>query len=506
MVFKILFVFLIVYFLIFIHEFGHYFAAKRNGVKVEEFSIGFPPRLISFKNGDTKFSFALLPLGGYVKLHGDTLDENGGSKITKSKSFVYKTPWQKIKILLAGVFMNFLVYLVLMTAAFSFGVPKLIQSYDQFIAEVNSESIQIEPGLKIESIVDGSKASEGYNLDSQIEFIDGSYLLNESVSFENLSDLNEFGIELHNVVELPVLRVLTQSDNFSKNDLLLAVDGKKFKSYSDFLSLINDPKIDKNVSLFAGESIRKIQLTSVESEFMVLNVFDDSSAKQAGVKEGFKLIEIDGTKIDDIDNFSEFVKNLNKDEILYSFKDLNEKIVNLIISPDSEGVTGMVLNPIYESIDLNSKFVLDTLKYSVLDLGEVKMPFHLALITSFENGISMSWNIMKSFVETVFNFFTRFEVSKEVGGPVAVFKMSYDYVTIGGTQLMQFVALISLTLAAINILPIPVLDGGRILIVFIEALLNKQASRKVLNLVTLASFGILMFFILIVTFFDIIRL
>ena len=64
----------------------------------------------------------------------------------------------------------------------------------------------------------------------------------------------------------------------------------------------------------------------------------------------------------------------------------------------------MVLNPIYESVDLNSKFVLDTLKYSVLDLGEVKMPFHLALITSFENGIFMSWNIMKSFVETIFNF------------------------------------------------------------------------------------------------------
>ena len=328
--------FFIVYFLIFIHEFGHYLAAKRNGVKVEEFSIGFPPRLISFKKGDTKFSFALLPLGGYVKLHGDTLDENGGSKITKSKSFVYKTPWQKIKILLAGVFMNFLVYLVLMTAAFSFGVPKLIQSYDQFIAEVNSESIQIEPGLKIESIVDGSKASEGYNLDSQIEFIDGNYLLNGSVSFESVSDLNEFGVELHNVVELPVLRVLTQSDNFSKNDLLLAVDGKKFKSYSDFLSLINDPKIDKNVSLFDGESIRKIQLESVSSEFMVLNVFGDSNDKQAGVKEGFKLMEIDGTKIDDIDNFSEFVKNLNKDEILYSFKDLNEKIVNLNISPDSE--------------------------------------------------------------------------------------------------------------------------------------------------------------------------
>ena len=106
MIFNIFIVFLIVYFLIFIHEFGHFLAAKRNGVKVEEFSIGFPPRLISFKKGGTKFSFALLPLGGYVKLHGDTSDENG-SKIVKSKSFAFKTPWQKIKILLAGVFMNF---------------------------------------------------------------------------------------------------------------------------------------------------------------------------------------------------------------------------------------------------------------------------------------------------------------------------------------------------------------------------------------------------------------
>src|SRR6056300_1173336 len=107
MIFKVLFVFFIVYFLIFIHEFGHYLAAKRNGVKVEEFSIGFPPRLVSFKKGETKFSFALLPLGGYVKLHGDVADSND-TKIVKSKSFAYKTPWQKIKILLAGVAMNFL--------------------------------------------------------------------------------------------------------------------------------------------------------------------------------------------------------------------------------------------------------------------------------------------------------------------------------------------------------------------------------------------------------------
>ncbi|MBI96339.1 hypothetical protein CL656_04270 [bacterium] len=507
MIFNILIVFLIVYFLIFIHEFGHFLAAKRNGVKVEEFSIGFPPRLISFKKGGTKFSFALLPLGGYVKLHGDTADESA-SKIVKSKSFAFKTPWQKIKILLAGVFMNFLVYLVLMTAAFSFGVPKLIQSYDQLISEVNQGSIQVEPGLKISSIEKDSKADREIDLNSEIDYVDGKYFINSNLEFDNISNLNEYGVSLSNFVELPVLKVLKYNQFLSKNDLILSVNQNKFTSYDDFISLVNLSKgpIFLEVYNSASQDVSSFQLNTTSSEFMVLNVFNDSSAMDAGVKTGFKLRAINDISIARIDNFSDFVKNLDTENVVYSFLDGNDKVLNLKITPDANGITGMVLNPIYNSVDLNNSFVLDSMIYTVASIDDVKLPFLTAFLTSLKNGFSMSWTIMKSFVDTIFSFFTSFEVSKDVGGPVAVFKMSYDYVSIGGAQLMQFVALISLTLAAINILPVPVLDGGRIMIVLFEAILGKPVSRKFVNLLTLASFGVLMFFILIVTIFDIIRL
>ena len=505
MIFKVLFVFFIVYFLIFIHEFGHYLAAKRNGVKVEEFSIGFPPRLVSFKKGETKFSFALLPLGGYVKLHGDVADSDD-KKIVKSKSFAYKTPWQKIKILLAGVAMNFLVYLVLMSAAFSIGVPKLIQSYDQLINEVNNKNIEISSGLSISSIEENSKASDLFDLNTTVDVVEGNFLLNDELTFNDIAELNDFGVNLNNFVELPALTVLDSRDLFLEGDSVLSVDGQLFSSYEDFLDLVNSHNGTFNFQVLRGSELIDIPFKVDNRSYYVVDVFLDSSAYKSGVKEGFKLLSIDGNDLSKIDNFASFVKDLNKDSIIYSFIDLNDEVNNIKIKPDSNGITGMVLNPVFTTRDLSSKFLLESKFYSVLEIKDVKFSLFESIKKSFIDGINLSINIMKSFVETILNFFTRFEVSEQVGGPVAVFKMSYDYVAIGGTQLMQFVALISLTLAAINILPIPVLDGGRIFIVFIEALIQKQASRKFLNILTLASFGILMFFILIVTFFDIIRL
>lgn len=504
MLFQILFVFLIVYFLIFIHEFGHYLAAIRNGVKVEEFSIGFPPRLISFKKGDTKFSFALLPLGGYVKLHGDSMEQTGTDKIVKSKSFVHKTPWQKIKILLAGVFMNFLVYLILMTSAFSFGVPKMIQSYEALISEINAGQISVEQGLKISSINDSSKASEIFNENSLIEFSNGKYLIGD-LEFESLADLNEYGINLNNFIQLPALKVLDSGSLFEKDTHLIKVNGKFFSSYDEFLNLLQQKAENTFITVYTGSEV-DVQLNSYSDSFFIVDVVKDSSAYTAGVQTGFKLLNIDGVRVSSIENLSSFVKNLDKSSILYTFENLNKEVINLEITPDSQGITGMVLNPIYNSFDLGSSFVMDTLVYSITDTKDFKLGFLEAFSKSLMDGISMSGSIMKSFVTTILNFFTSLEVSEDVGGPVAVFKMSYDYVAIGGTQLMQFVALISLTLAAINLIPIPVLDGGRIFIVLCEAIIGKAVSTRFVNLLTLVSFAILMFFILIITFFDIIRL
>jgi regulator of sigma E protease len=111
--------------LVLIHEAGHYFAAKKQGILVEEFGFGFPPRLWGFKRGETLYSINLLPIGGFVKLYGEEYHE-GEAKVDpklKDRAFVYKKPWQKAIVIVAGVVMNFLLGWILISYLFTQGVP-----------------------------------------------------------------------------------------------------------------------------------------------------------------------------------------------------------------------------------------------------------------------------------------------------------------------------------------------------------------------------------------------
>ncbi len=110
--------------LVLVHELGHFLAAKKNGVLVEEFGFGFPPRLFGIKKGETLYSINLLPLGGFVKLYGEEYHEDKKSKSSlRDRTFIYKKPWQKIVIIVAGILGNFLLGWVIISFLFTQGVP-----------------------------------------------------------------------------------------------------------------------------------------------------------------------------------------------------------------------------------------------------------------------------------------------------------------------------------------------------------------------------------------------
>lgn len=106
--------------LIFVHELGHFLMARKNGVKVEEFAFGFPPRLWSIKRKETVYAINVIPLGGYVKLLGE---EEGSDQ---TGSFGKKSVWSRISIVVAGVLMNFILAIILMTIGFSVGMTPLV--------------------------------------------------------------------------------------------------------------------------------------------------------------------------------------------------------------------------------------------------------------------------------------------------------------------------------------------------------------------------------------------
>ncbi len=170
---SILLFFIILLVLVLIHEFGHFIAAKKNGVRVEEFGFGFPPRLIGKKIGETIYSFNLLPIGGFVKLYGEEYVEVKKEKQAlkdKDKTFVYKKPGQKAIIIVAGVVMNFLLGWVLISYLFTQGVPTPTNKV--IIEHVVTGSPAAESGLKTRDVVTKLiYKDKEYNITSSSELI-----------------------------------------------------------------------------------------------------------------------------------------------------------------------------------------------------------------------------------------------------------------------------------------------------------------------------------------------
>ncbi len=123
--------------LVFVHEFGHFIVARKNGVKVEEFGFGFPPRIFGIRRGETIYSINWIPLGGFVKIKGET-----GENKEDPDSFAHKKIWQRAMILASGVLMNFVLAAVLLSFGFMVGLPQVVDGENHF-AKVRDIKIQI---------------------------------------------------------------------------------------------------------------------------------------------------------------------------------------------------------------------------------------------------------------------------------------------------------------------------------------------------------------------------
>lgn len=135
--------------IVIIHELGHFLAAKKNNVFVEEFGLGLPPRLFNFKIGETNYSINLLPFGGFVKLFGEESIETKNKSIPdnlKKRAFAYKTPWQKAVIISAGVIANFFLGWLILSYLFTQGVP--VKSNKIIIERVVKNSPAEKAGIK----------------------------------------------------------------------------------------------------------------------------------------------------------------------------------------------------------------------------------------------------------------------------------------------------------------------------------------------------------------------
>jgi regulator of sigma E protease len=174
--------------LIFVHELGHFLFARLNKIRVDEFKIGFGPRILSWGKGETKYGLNLVPFGGYVKIHGENPDDESISGADKNRSFVNKKAWQQVIVLGAGVLFNFIFAWLIYVVVFIAGVTATPEGFEKYSANFENERVMItmvspgspadKAGLKVGDVISvilvGDQRSGGNSISAIQDLITSS--------------------------------------------------------------------------------------------------------------------------------------------------------------------------------------------------------------------------------------------------------------------------------------------------------------------------------------------
>lgn len=409
--------------LIAIHEAGHFFMARFCGVYVERFSLGFGPVLFSLRDKKgTEYSLSLIPLGGYVKMYGEKLDDSINEE-RLNQSFSNKKIWQRFLIVAAGPLCNILLAWLLYVVVFSVGMQDL------------------KPVISV--LPNTSAATQGFKTKDLIISINGSEVADwEEASYELISNIKDADVKIVVKENLGVgpERSLTLSLE------QLELDPEK----PDFLNTLG-------FTPYRGDVTTTIAY-----------VMEGSAAEKLGLKIEDTIKKIDGVVINDWSEINSFFKpNPGKSVSFVVDRNGQEITLNGVVGSrtDDEGKTvGYMGIAPSVSRDDNAYFIR---KY---DIGE-------AIVKGFSKTVSMSIvtvKFMKKFVTG--------DISpKNISGPIGIAKGAGMTARISFVFYLSFIALISVNLGVLNLLPVPVLDGGHLFFYVVEAIRGKPLSEKIMK-------------------------
>lgn len=354
----------VLFVLILVHEWGHFIVAKKTGMRVDEFGIGFPPKLFGIKKGETEYTFNALPIGGFVKILGEN-SETGVDAADNERSFVAKSKLAQAAVLFAGVTMNALFAWLLFIVVFTMGVP----------TAVDEATAGPEARLIVSQVLPEGPAAAAM---------------------------------------IPVGAVLT------------------------------------NVTAGGNE------LTTLTPS-----------------------------------TFSDFTKQTGEEELLLTYEQGGETFTTAV-TPQAGIITDRPADP--------------AIGVALALVETVRTPFHLAIVDGFMAMVTGLRDITIGLSSLIYDAFLGQADFSQVAGPVGIVGLVGDAAGFGLTSLLLFTAFISLNLAVINLLPFPALDGGRLVMVAIEATTRRPINPVWVGRVNLVGFALLMLLMVAVTYNDILRI
>jgi regulator of sigma E protease len=429
--------------LIIVHELGHFLAAKIFRMRVERFSIGFPPRLIGKKIGDTDYCISAIPFGGYVKVAG-MVDESMDKDALKEepKPWEYRSrPWiQRFLVIFAGPLMNILFsLLVYIVAARVQGIPEMVRPTVVGTVEAGypAEEAGLQPGDRIVSV----------NGD-------------EIASWEEMADV------IHKSAGKPVV-------------LAWVRDGSRMQETVT-------PRLETVTEDGRSWEVGLIGITSKYVE--IGQTSEGEPADLAGLKPGDMIMAVDGKEIVSWAMMTDIIHNSPGDTLIVTWM-RQDSVMEAPLVPKLQkiasqgsivevGLTGIV--PPYR---------LQTVgPVQAVSIGTVTMYYQVKLIT---NSISM--------------LVTGKESPRSLGGPVFIAQVAGESARTGFSALIGFMAFLSINLAILNLLPIPALDGGHLVYLVIEGIIRRPIPLKVKMIIQQVGLALILALMLFVIYNDIVR-
>jgi regulator of sigma E protease len=416
--------------LIFVHELGHFLMARRIGVRVLTFSLGFGPKLVSFRRGDTEYCISAIPLGGYVKMAGENPDD---ARTGADDEFLSKTKWQRFQVLVMGPVMNIALAVIVMAIVLYQGAQ--VPAFDQQAVVVGTvlpnspaASANLKPGDRI-LMVDGAQAD----------------------TWEH------FSMEIIPKARRQVHLVIERNGKTIETDIVPTAQGKFEMGDIGILPVMHP------------------EISSVDA---------DKPARQAGLKPGDVVIAAGRER------------NLSRD-----------RLIELIKSRENQPLLIEVLR---DGRPLQITVTPRRINGNVL-IGAQISPFELRTvdpgpIEAIQLSLERNWEWSKLIVKTLAGLFTRETSVKQLMGPVAIADLSGTAAQAGWLQLFSLMSMISLNLGLLNLMPVPVLDGGHIAILALEGLSRRDFSMKVKEKMLLAGFVLLLMLMVTVIYNDLTRI
>lgn len=508
--------------LVLIHEWGHFYAARKAGVEVQEFGFGLPPRIWGKKYGETLYSINWIPFGGFVKLLGE--DAHDPKALKNKRSFAAKRPRTRLFIIVAGVLMNFLLAWVLLTIGFTFGIQPLIVGPEDVLAGLKDGSIQTTHGIVVKEVEEGitsiqpgdrlltMNGHEIFSLD-QLEQTDWATfdVEHEDGGIPSVS-IDPAKFETYDVLFLPRIIVsdvkpgsATAEAGLQSGDVILEMNNEPIYFMEDYdEALRSDDGITYMV--LRDNEVMNFEVEGLEQGTVIISsVFDDSPAREAGVQKGDLVLTVNGETVGTPQELIEQTQSRLGEEVLYQLQ-RNGEVLELAVQPDEHGLIGVGISDV-RSYDRNELSVYaGDAPASVLKIEDVRYPFWIAPVKALEETGRLSTLTLDMFGNVVRQLTTQFTVPEGVAGPVGIAQLTHVFVQEGILSLLRFMALLSLSLAIINILPFPALDGGRAFFILMEVLLGKRLGGRFEALIHAAGFLLLMLLIFAITYSDILRL